>query len=173
MSEIIVIVILSVVVLLLLIGNIVQYNSAFGLRNEVREANESVAKKEVEVKKKIKSLEDEIKSTRKTREEILGVDPGDRGIMPDYRLTYGTKGQNDYLPFQVTYEVEILEVSAEKFKVKATGYTSNDKVANESKNRQGIIDFMKDKWIDRTSVEIIVDDAKRRGDKIDQILGDK
>jgi hypothetical protein len=131
---------LSIVAFLLLVANMIQYNAAYDLRNEVREANERVALKEKEVKEKIKSLEEEVKSTRKTREEILGVCPGDRGIMPSYGLSYGTYGEKGYESFKVTYEVEILEVSAGKFKVKATGYTSEAKIANESKNRKGMID---------------------------------
>jgi hypothetical protein len=73
--------------------------------------------------------------------------------------------------FHVTYEVEIVEVSMDKVKVKAIDFTSNDKFARDPKHKSAIIDFMKDKWISKRDIELIVDDSMRRDAKLQEILG--
>lgn len=175
MNEIIVITILSAISLLLLIGNIMQYNNAFDLRNEVRGANEAVLRKEEEVRRKIKSLDDEIKSTQGMRDKFLGIKPGDRGILPNYSIvtTYSDNSQPKR-NYTVTFEVEVIEVSDKRLKVKAIDYISGDAYANDPANKNSILNVIniKSSWVDRKDLELIVDDAKRRGDKIDQILND-
>jgi len=102
-------------------------------------------------------------------EELVSIEPGDKAIIPNYGLCYngGTKEEQN---FKVTYEIEILEVSTDKVKVKAIDFTSTDKVGRDPQNRQGIIDFMNKKWISRKDIELVVDDQMRRDRKINQIL---
>ena len=73
--------------------------------------------------------------------------------------------------FSVTYEVEILEVSIDRVKVKAIDFTSNDKFGKDPKHKSSIVDFMKDKWISKKDIELIVDDSMRRDSKLQEILG--
>lgn len=150
---------LIISVLILLIGNILLISR-----------NISLSKSYDSIKDIEKEARKEVEKTKRTREKILGVEPGDRGIIMDYELCYGKQGEKDYLPFKVTYEVDIVEVSLNKFKVRATGYTTNSKIPDEASKKAVIIDFMKDKWVERDKIEIVIDDVKRRGDKIDQIL---
>jgi hypothetical protein len=180
MSEIAIILILSVVVLLLLTGNIIQFDKISDLRGEVDTAYDIVRKKEKEYQQKEKELQAKIKevesektSVHRTKEDLFKIEPGDRGVLVDYNLV--TTYQDNSKPkhhYTVTFEVEVLEVSGKKLKVKALDYISGDSYANDPANKVGILNVinMKHSWIDKSSLELIIDDAKRRGDKIDQIL---
>lgn len=123
-----------------------------------------------------KSLRDEVSSLKgqlskmtKDKEEMISINSGDKAIIPNYVLQYiSTKDI-----FEVTYEVEIVEVSTGKVKVRSVNFTSSDKLGKDPSNRQLILDFMWDKWISKRDIEIIVDDQMKRNIKLKEILGKK
>jgi hypothetical protein len=120
-----------------------------------------------ELKSENDKLKSEVDKSKKDKEELVSIDPGDRAILPDYGLQHTDTKES----FHVTYEVEIVEVSMDKVKVKAIDFTSNDKFARDPKHKSAIIDFMKDKWISKRDIELIVDDSMRRDAKLQEILG--
>lgn len=105
-----------------------------------------------------KDLENSLEDT----EEILSIDAGDRAILPNYGLVY--KEQDKH--FKVTYEVEIVEVSKDRVKVRAVDYTSSDSVANEPGSKSGIIGFMQNKWVHKKEIELLIDESTRRDAKL-------
>ena len=107
-----------------------------------------------------------VDKVNQAQEELVSIDPGDRAILPDYGLEHTETKEN----FRVTYEVEVLEVSMDKVKVKAINFTSNDKFAKDSKNKSAIINFLQDKWVNKKDIELIIDDSMRRDRKLQQIL---
>lgn len=180
LSEIAIILILSIVVLVLLSTNIIQFNRISDLRKDVDVAYDIVRQKEKEYQQKEKELQDRIKevesektSVHKTKEDLFKIEPGDRGILSDYGVvtTYpnNSKPRHNYT---VTFEVEVLEVAGKKVKVKALNYISGDSYANDPANKNSILDVInvKNSWVSRNNIELIIDDSKRRADKIDQIL---
>lgn len=144
---------ISLLVCLFFIGKL--YSKSTDLQNEI-----SKMKSEVEWSKK------EVERANKAQEELVSIDPGDKAIIPNYGLQH-TETKED---FHVTYEVEIVEVSTEKVKVKAVDFTSNDKFARDPNHKQAIINFLQDKWVNRKDIELIVDDSMRRDRKLKQIL---
>lgn len=144
---------ISLFVCLFFIGKL--YSKNTDLQDEI-----SKMKSEVEWSKK------EVERANKAQEELVSIDPGDKAIIPNYGLQH-TETKED---FQVTYEVEIIEVSTEKVKVKAINYTSTDSFAKDPKHKQAIINFLQDKWVNRKDIELIVDDSMRRDRKLEQIL---
>jgi hypothetical protein len=115
-------------------------------------------------------LKKEVTKSKTDKDYLVSIDPGDRAIIPNYSLVYA-KGEKDEHHFEVTYEVEIVEVSLDKVKVKATGLTTHDsKINNEPSRRASCIAFMQDKWISRKSIELVVDDTMRRDAKLQQLL---
>ena len=153
----------SLAIIMLTIMNFIQLGRNNDLRVQLNDANNKVKEKEQEKEKE-----------KKIKENIFVIESGDKGIIPNYGLSYpDEKNPNKPINFHVTYEVTIVEVSIDKVKVRATGYTSTDKIALEPGNKQGIINFLKDKWVNKTSLELIVDDSKRRQDKINKILDEK
>jgi len=94
------------------------------------------------------------------------IEPGDSALLPEYGLT--TKGDNP-IAFTVDYEVDILEVSADRVKVSTTGYVSNDNYAKDPANKQAIIAFMQGQWVKKREIEIVMDEKKRRSIKLNQI----
>jgi hypothetical protein len=107
-----------------------------------------------------------VDKVNQAQEELVSIDPGDRAILPDYGLEHTETKEN----FHVTYEVEVLEVSMDKVKVKAINFTSNDKFAKDPKNKSAIINFLQDKWVNKKDIELIIDDSMRRDRKLQQIL---
>jgi hypothetical protein len=107
-----------------------------------------------------------VDKVNQAQEELVSIEPGDRAILPDYGLEHTETKEN----FHVTYEVEVLEVSMDKVKVKAINFTSNDKFAKDSKNKSAIINFLQDKWVNKKDIELIIDDSMRRDRKLQQIL---
>lgn len=119
------------------------------------------------LQKVVSNMKSEVEKTKKDQEELVSIDVGDKAIIPNYGLTH-TDTKED---FHVTYEVEVVEVSTKKVKVRAVSFTSNDKFARDPKNKQSIIHFLQDKWVDRKSIELLVDDQMHRDRKLKQILG--
>jgi hypothetical protein len=136
----------SVLVSLIFIGKL--YSSNIGLQKEMT------------------NMKSEVERANKAQEDLVSIDPGDRAILPDYGLQQVDTKEN----FHVTYEIEILEVSMDKVKVKAIDYTSNDKFAKDPKNKSSIINFLQSKWVSKKEIELIVDDQMRRDRKLQQIL---
>ena len=105
--------------------------------------------------------------TLKDAEELVSIEPGDKAILPDYGLQHTDTKES----FRITYEVEVVEVSLDKVKVKAINFTSEDKFAKDPKNKSAIVNFLQDKWVKKDSIELIIDDSMRRDRKLQQILG--
>lgn len=119
-------------------------------------------------------MKNEVEKTKQEQEELVSIDVGDKAIIPNYGLTHTSKNaskRSNKEDFQVTYEVEIVEVSTKKVKVRAVNFTSTDKFARDPKNKHSIIQFLQDKWVDRKSIELLVDEQMRRDRKLKQILG--
>lgn len=122
--------------------------------------------KNINLQKELSKMKLQVDKVNQAQEELVSIDPGDRAILPDYGLQHTDTKEN----FNVTYEVEVLEVSMDKVKVKAIDFTSTDKFAKDPKMRSSIINFLQDKWVSKKSIELIVDDSMRRDRKLQKIL---
>ena len=102
---------------------------------------------------------------------LVKIEPGDTCIIPDYGLAYTEQvdGKDVQTSFKITYEVEVIEVAKGKLKVKATGFTSTDSIARDPKRKSGIIKLLEDKWIDKKSVELVMNSQKRRSIKLTEL----
>lgn len=122
--------------------------------------------KNLDLQKELSNMKLQVDKVNQAQEELVSIDAGDKAILPNYGLQH-TETKED---FYVTYEVEIVEVSTEKVKVKAIDFTSNDKFGRDPKNKQAIIQFLQSKWVNKKEIELIVDDSMRRDRKLKQIL---
>ena len=122
------------------------------------------------IRKELDNVKSSVFKEKQKLDNLVSIEPGDTCIIPDYRLTNTDETRNPIqINFGVTYEAEILEVSKDKIKVRAVNYTSNDKFPRDPKNRKGIIDFLQDKWVDKSIVELVIDTRKRRNIKLDEL----
>ncbi len=121
--------------------------------------------KNLNLQNEISKMKFAVEKATKEQEELVSIDVGDKAIIPNYGLTY-----KDEDSFTVTYEVEILEVSEDKVKVKSIDYTTTDKIARDPKLKPSILAFIDGKWIEKTTIELIVDEQMRRDRKLKQIL---
>lgn len=122
--------------------------------------------KNINLQKELSNMKLQVDKTMKDAEELVSIDPGDRAILPDYGLQHTDTKES----FSVTYEVEVLEVSMDKVKVKAIDFTSSDKFGKDPKNKSSIINFLQDKWVKKDDIELIIDDSMRRDRKLQKIL---
>lgn len=132
-------------------------------------SNQKLISDNKSIRDEVNSLKEQLSKIRRYKEEITSIDPGDKAIIPNYGLMNTTTNEN----FHVTYEVEIIEVSIDKVKVKAIDFTSTDKQGKDPANRRGILDFMQNKWISKKDIELVVNNSMRRDAKLKEILGDK
>lgn len=127
--------------------------------------------------KKVEALKDELKSAKeefdnqkskytKEKELLTSISIGDKALISNYGLCYTEKKKE----FEVTYEVEIIDISDKKVKVKSINFIPNCSVGRDPANHQGILNFIDNKWVSKSQIEIILDDAKKRDIKIDKIL---
>lgn len=124
--------------------------------------------------KLLTNYSDTVTSVKKEKEKLdklVQIEPGDNAIIPNYGLQYtdDSTGEDVITSFKVTYEVEITEVAKDKVKVKANDFTSTDSIARDPKKKQGIIDFLQDKWVDKSSIELVMDAQKRRNIKLNEL----
>lgn len=158
----IIVLVLSLCLLGSLIGNVILYSKC----EDIREEKDKVSKE----KDRISKDKDKAESFKKN---LISIEPGHRVIYPDYGLTWTDqdKDGNDLPPesFKVTYELEVLEVTENKLKIKAVDITSEDKIGRDPAKKSGIINFMKNKWVDKNKVQLIVDDSVKRDLKLKQL----
>ncbi len=121
--------------------------------------------KNIKLQKEISEMKLAVEKANQEQEELVSIDIGDKAIIPNYGLTY-----KDTDSFNVTYEVEILEVSEDKVKVKSIDYTTTDKIARDPQLKPSILAFIDGKWIEKRTIELIVDEQMRRDRKLKQIL---
>lgn len=93
--------------------------------------------------------------------------PGKKALLYMYPLKNG-KGET----FNVNYQVDILEVSKNKIKVTAYDFTSDDALGKDPSMRTGILNFMKERWVDKKYSEVMLDEESIRDKKLGEILDD-
>jgi len=154
----IIILILSIVTLLSIILSIIFYNKIIELNNDLKDKDDKLSRKDKDLDR---AKNDLIKNKKK-----IDIESGDNVIMKNYKLS--TKGENP-IKFEVTYELEVLEVSLDSVKVKAIDYTSYDNYALDNKNKQAILNFMNSSWHKKHDVELVMDNKKRRSIKLKEL----
>jgi len=122
--------------------------------------------KVIELNKELDKAKLDLNKTKEDAQELVEIEVGDNAIVPNYGLS--TKGDKP-VTFEVTYEVEILEVSVDSVKVKAFDYRSHDSYANDPTNKQAILNFINGSWLKRHNVEILMDEKKKRSIKLNQL----
>lgn len=121
--------------------------------------------KNIDLEKENKSLNKKINDLENEKDSLYEILPGKKALLPNFGLVLNKKDD-----FKVNYEVDVLEVSKNKVKVSAYGFTSNDVIGNDPSNRNIIISFLKDKWVDKPDLEIILDTKDIRDMKIENII---
>lgn len=103
------------------------------------------------------------------KKELTKIVPGDMVIRPKYPLMWG-KGTDQEERFEVTFELEVLEISDKKLKVKAIDYQTTNKKALDPTSKSGVLGIIDGQWVSKSEVELLVNDRVLRDIKIDEIL---
>lgn len=123
-------------------------------------------RKVLDLNVELNKAKSDLAKIKEDAQELVEIETGDNAIVSNYGLS--TKGDKP-VSFNVTYEVEILEVSVDSVKVKAIDYKSHDSYAKDPSNKQSIINFLQDTWLKKHEVEMVMDDKKRRSLKLKQL----
>lgn len=163
MENIIIIAILSIALLSSIIFNHKLYNELVTSRKDKDKLKEAKEASDIEIKRLKKEKLDELDSTDYV---------GRKGVYIAPSLSW-QEGENANKLFTVTYEVEIVEFTKTKFKIKATSYTVNQSFAADPKHKNSIMNYISDRnnWVNRTEVQLIMDDTTKRNMKLEKILG--
>jgi len=130
-----------------------------------------IVKKYTDLLQKLNETVSNINKEKEKLDKLVEIEPGDNAIIPNYGLQYtdDSTGKEVVTSFKVTYEVEIIEVAKDKVKVTATDFTSVDSIARDPSKKQGILNFLKDKWVDKSTIELVMDAQKRRNIKLNEL----
>lgn len=101
--------------------------------------------------------------------ELMKFYTGSKVLLNNYQLTHTDSKTGKKTSFSVDYEVEIVDISEEQLKVKALSFSSNDAWPKDPNNKQGIINFMQDKWISKKDAQLILDESYNRQVKLEQL----
>lgn len=121
------------------------------------------------LRKEYNNVQKEKQKVEQFKEDLVSINIGDRVIYPDYGLVYDKGGDEEY-HFNVTYELIVNDVTKDKVKVTAVDFTTTDnKINGDAGKRNGIIDYMKDKWLDKSRVQLIIDESHKRNLKLEKL----
>lgn len=82
------------------------------------------------------------------------------------RLTY-----DDNHSFHIQYEVEILELTKTKAKIKTLDFYTDDGKMSDPKHKNNLMNYMDGKWVNLNSVEFILDgDGAKRELRLSKLL---
>ena len=117
------------------------------------------------LKIEIKELKDSLKKHEKSKNDLMKFYIGARALLPKYGLTHKSSNTD----FYIDYEVEVIDTSETQVKVNAIDFQSHDKFANDPVNKQAILSFLKNKWVDKKDLQIIIDDSHKRHLKLEEL----
>ncbi len=142
---------------------VVLFSTNSDLKDEVNRLKSELSKAK-EYNKELNS------SISNKRNDLILIQPGDQVVLPDYHLVSDKGGSKEH-SFSLTYELDVLEISTDKVKVKAIGFTTNDTKINADKSlHPNLLAFMENKWINKSQVQLIINNTKIRDMKLDQLL---
>ncbi len=133
------------------------------------EANVDLINTNTQLKSEIESVKSQLLHSEKRRKNLLSLNKGERALIPGYSLTFG-RGTKDEIDFKAYVECDVIEVTDKKIKVVPYRVITDSNEVNADQSKlQGIIDFLKDKWIDISDVQPILDTQVRREDKLEEL----
>lgn len=133
------------------------------------EANADLIKTNTQLKSEIENLKSQLSHSEKRRKNLLSINKGERALIPGYSLTFG-RGTKDEINFKAYVECDVIEVTDKKIKVVPYRVITDSNEVNADQSKlQGIVDFLKDKWIDISDVQPILDTQVRREDKLEEL----
>lgn len=160
------------IILIIILGVALCISIAFSFKlyNKI----ETLEKERDDVKKQKENSERELQKLKKDKlDELNSIDyTGRKGVYIVPNLSW-KEGENAKKLFTVTYEVEILEFTNTKFKIKANSFTVNEAFAADPKHKNSILEYINgmNNWVNRSDVQLIMDDTTKRDIKLEKLLG--
>lgn len=110
-------------------------------------------------------LDDLRKKYNKLKEVCdIPIHKGTRCAIHNYKMTY-KKDKN----FNVVLEVKILDLTSKKAKIEVIDVDSDDDVYHQENLKKGVINFLNNRWVNISLLDIIMDDNYHRLEKIKKL----
>ena len=122
----------------------------------------------IQLKKDVEYLKNE-QTSKKVKQSKEKWKVGSQCIHTE-SLTLGSKGDPNYVEFDATYTSEIIELSEFKLKVKPIDVNVTKSAVLNNNGKQELLTFYENKWVNKTSADLIMDEAYYRKTTIDNIL---
>lgn len=90
---------------------------------------------------------------------------GSKVLYPEYQLVQTSTDK----VFFVDYELEIIDISEDKVKVKSIDFQGYEKIGRDPFNRTDILEFINNKWVSKKSIKIIRDESFKRNLKLNEL----
>ena len=113
--------------------------------------------------KENKNLWNQVESLKKTKTSLLTVNQGDKVVCKQSL----TAKKNNH-SFEVLYECNVIEATEKRLKLNAFDFASSDDWAN--KNKQSVIDYFQEYWVERSECDIVMDQQHIRDTKLNDLL---
>lgn len=139
----------------------------FLMWNKNQELNLEI--KELKKSGKTEELEKKAEENLKSLENLTKIKPGDKCVYSENNLSWTEDKEKKY--FDVTYEAEILEVSADKVKLKAIDFRTSDVRANGT-HKKPMMNYLENKWVSKDKIDVIIRPDMRREVNLNKILND-
>ena len=119
------------------------------------------------LRQKIYKTNKDLLTAKKSEEKVYAISVGDK-VTFNYDLTIKSTKED----FSVIYEADVVEISDKSIKVIAYDFqmVSGHLPTIYNNNKSHFILFMKEKWVDRESINKIRSKNDERDHKIDQVL---
>lgn len=117
-----------------------------------------------------KRLKINLEKSESRVKNLLKLNIGDRALLPNMSLV-NCQGTPDEICYIATYEVEIIELTDKKAKVNSIKVTTNSNKMNSDPSKiNGVMNFMKNYWVDIEKLEPMIKKNNIRDDKIDELI---
>lgn len=113
--------------------------------------------------KENKNLWNQVETLKKSKTTLLTVNKGDKVICKQ-----SLSRKKDNHSFEVLFECNVIESTEKKLKLSAFDFKSDDGWAN--KEKQSVISYFQDKWVERSECDIIMDQQHLRDSKLNDLL---
>lgn len=136
-----------------------------GLLSRINELSDENSKLKLE----IESIQRRLDTSNQRRKNLLSINKGERALIPNYSLTQG-RGTKSEKSFEAFYECDVIEVTDKKIKVVPYSVVTDcNEINSDQSALQSVMDFLKNKWVDISQAQPILDTQVRREDKLEEL----
>lgn len=139
------------------------------INKESNKVYQAVVYENTALKEEVKTLKEE-KNNSFRKQQADKWRPGVKCVINMEQLSFGKRGETNFVEFTASYTCEVLDVSEHKIQVKALDVKCSKSSVIATHGKKGLITYMENKWISKLEADLIMDDAYHRLNTIQDII---